>query len=69
MGILDFVLPIIKYIHQFRKFTLEETSGIGFLYYLCIILVNLTLILVLVVLILKYLSFAKVNDSLNTIKK
>ena len=46
-------LYIIKYIHQYRKLTLEESGRIGPLYYPCIISVNLALILAVVGLILK----------------
>jgi len=46
-------LYIIKYIHQYRKLTLEESGRIGPLYYPCIISVNLGLILAVVGLILK----------------
>ena len=34
-------LYIIKYIHQYRKITKEETGKVGPLYYPCIISVNL----------------------------
>ena len=46
-------LYIIKYIHQYRKLTLEESGRIGPLYYPCVISVNLALILAIVGLILK----------------
>ena len=46
-------LYIIKYIHQYRKLTLEKSGRIGPLYYPCIISVNLALILAIVGLILK----------------
>jgi hypothetical protein len=46
-------LYIIKYIHQYKKLTLEETGRIGPLYYPCIISVNLALVLALVGLILR----------------
>ena len=46
-------LYIIKYIHQYRKLTLEESGRIGPLYYPCIISVNLTLIFAIAGLILK----------------
>jgi len=46
-------LYIIKYIHQYRKLTLEKSGRIGPLYYPCIISVNLALILAVVGLILK----------------
>jgi hypothetical protein len=46
-------LYIIKYIHQYKKLTLEESGRIGPLYYPCIISVNLALILAVVGLILK----------------
>jgi len=37
-------LYIIKYIHEYRKLTKEETGKVGPLYYPCIISVNLALI-------------------------
>ena len=46
-------LYVIKYIHQYRKLTLEESGRIGPLYYPCVISVNLGLILAVVGLILK----------------
>jgi len=46
-------LYIIKYIHQYRKLTLEESGRIGPLYYPCVISVNLTLTLAIVGLILR----------------
>jgi len=46
-------LYIIKYIHQYRKLTLEKSGRVGPLYYPCIISVNLALILAVVGLILK----------------
>jgi hypothetical protein len=46
-------LYLIKYIHQYRKLTLEESGRVGPLYYPCIISVNLALILAIVGLILK----------------
>ena len=46
-------LYIIKYIHQYRKLTLEESGRIGPLYFPCIISVNLTLILAILGIILK----------------
>ena len=46
-------LYIIKYIHQYRKLTLEECGRVGPLYYPCIISVNLALILAIVGIILK----------------
>jgi len=45
-------LLIIKYIHQYRKITLEETGKVGPLYYPCVISVNMALILALAGLIL-----------------
>lgn len=48
-------LYIIKYIHQYRKTTIEETGKIGPLYYPCLISVNMALLLVLVHLLLKAL--------------
>jgi len=48
-------LLIIKYIHQYRKITVEETGKIGPLYYPCLVSVNLALVLVLIHLILKAL--------------
>ncbi|MBW2644800.1 MAG: hypothetical protein JRE23_01230 [Deltaproteobacteria bacterium] len=46
-------LYIIKYIQQYRKFTLEESGRVGPLYYPCVISVNLALILAVVSFILK----------------
>lgn len=46
-------LYIIKYIHQYRKITKEETGKVGPLYYPCIVSVNLALICAVVGLILK----------------
>jgi hypothetical protein len=46
-------LYIIKYVHQYRKLTLEESGKVGPLYYPCIISVNLALILAVAGLILK----------------
>jgi len=46
-------LYIIKYIHQYRKLTLDESGRVGPLYYPCIISVNLALILAIAGLILK----------------
>lgn len=46
-------LYIIKYIHQYKKLTLEESGRVGPLYYPCIISVNLALILAIAGLILK----------------
>ena len=37
-------LYLIKYIHQYKKITKEETGKIGPLYYPCIISVNLALV-------------------------
>ncbi len=48
-------LYIIKYIHQYRKMTVEETGKVGPLYYPCLVSVNLALLLVLVHLMLKAL--------------
>jgi hypothetical protein len=45
-------LYIIKYIHQYKKMTLEETGKVGPLYYPCIISVNMALVLALVYFIL-----------------
>jgi hypothetical protein len=45
-------LYIIKYIHQYKKITLEETGKVGPLYYPCIISVNMALVLALVYFIL-----------------
>ena len=46
-------LYIIKYIHQYKKLTLEEYGRVGPLYYPCVISVNLALILAVVGLLLK----------------
>lgn len=41
-------LLIIKYIHQYKQITKEETGKIGPLYYPCIASVNMALVLALV---------------------
>jgi len=41
-------LLIIKYIHQYKQITLEETGKVGPLFYPCIISVNLALVLAIV---------------------
>jgi hypothetical protein len=41
-------LLIIKYIHQYKQITLEETGKVGPLYYPCIVSINMTLVLALV---------------------
>ena len=46
-------LYIIKYIHQYRKLTKEETGRVGPLYYPCIISVNLALVLAIAGLLLR----------------
>jgi len=46
-------LYIIKYIHQYKKLTMEESGRVGPLYYPCVISVNLALVLAIVGLILK----------------
>ena len=46
-------LYIIKYVHQYRKLTLEESGRVGPLYYPCIISVNLALIFAIAGLILR----------------
>jgi hypothetical protein len=45
-------LFIIKYIHQYKKITLEETGKVGPLFYPCIISVNMALVLAIVYFIL-----------------
>ena len=45
-------LLIIKYIHQYKKITLEETGKVGPLYYPCIISVNMALVLAIIAFIL-----------------
>lgn len=45
-------LFIIKYIHQYKQVTLEETGKVGPLFYPCIISVNMALVLALVYFIL-----------------
>jgi hypothetical protein len=45
-------LYIIKYIHQYKKMTLEETGKVGPLYYPCIISVNMALVFALLYFIL-----------------
>jgi len=46
-------LYIIKYIHQYRKLTKEETGKVGPLYYPCIVAVNLALVLAIAGLLLR----------------
>lgn len=46
-------LYIIKYIHQYKKITKQETGKIGPLYYPCIISVNLALVCAIAGFILK----------------
>lgn len=46
-------LYIIKYIHQYRKITKEETGKIGPLYYPCVISVNLSWVFAIAGLLLK----------------
>jgi len=46
-------LYIIKYIHQYRKFTTEETGKVGPLYYPCLVSVNLAWICAVAGLILR----------------
>ena len=46
-------LYIIKYIHQYRKLTIEETGKAGPLYYPCIISINLALVCAVAGLLLK----------------
>ena len=46
-------LYIIKYIHQYKNITKQETGKIGPLYYPCIISVNLALVCAIAGLILK----------------
>lgn len=46
-------LYIIKYIHQYKKLTVQESGRAGPLYYPCIISVNLALIFAIIGLILK----------------
>jgi hypothetical protein len=45
-------LYIIKYLHQYKKITLEETGKVGPLFYPCIISVNMALVLAIVSFIL-----------------
>lgn len=46
-------LYIIKYIHQYRKITKQETGRVGPLYYPCIVSVNLALVFAIAGLLLK----------------
>jgi len=46
-------LYIIKYIHQYKQITKQETGKIGPLYYPCIVSVNLALVCGIVGLVLK----------------
>jgi hypothetical protein len=45
-------LYIIKYIHQYKKITLEETGKVGPLFYPCIISINMALVFTLLYFIL-----------------
>lgn len=45
-------LFIIKYIHQYKQITLEETGKVGPLFYPCIVSINMALVLALVYFIL-----------------
>lgn len=45
-------LFIIKYIHQYRKMTLEETGKVGPLYYPCLTSINLAFILTILYFVL-----------------
>jgi len=45
-------LLIIKYIHQYKQITLEETGKVGPLFYPCIVSINMALVLALVYFIL-----------------
>jgi hypothetical protein len=46
-------LYIIKYIHEYRKLTKEETGKVGPLYYPCVVSVNLALICAIAGLLLR----------------
>jgi hypothetical protein len=46
-------LYIIKYIHQYKKISKQETGKIGPLYYPCVISVNLALVCAIAGLVLK----------------
>ena len=46
-------LYIIKYVHEYRKLTKEETGKVGPLYYPCIISVNLALVCAIAGLLLR----------------
>jgi len=48
-------LYIIKYIHQYKKITKEETGKVGPLYYPCLVSVNLALVCAIAGLVLKRL--------------
>ena len=45
-------LLIIKYIHQYKQMTLDESGKVGPLYYPCIVSINMALVLALVYFIL-----------------
>ena len=45
-------LYIIKYLHQYKKITLEETGKVGPLFYPCIISINMALVFTLLYFIL-----------------
>ena len=46
-------LYIIKYIHQYRKITKQETGRVGPLYYPCIVSVNLAMVFAIAGFLLK----------------
>lgn len=48
ISILWLRLYIIKYIHQYKKMTKEETGKVGPLFYPCIVSINMALVLTVV---------------------
>jgi hypothetical protein len=52
INILWLRLFIIKYLHQYRKITLEETGKVGPLFYPCLASVNIALVLAVIGMIL-----------------
>ena len=46
-------LYIPKYVHQYKKITLEETGKVGALFYYWIVSINLTLFLAIIGIVLK----------------
>jgi hypothetical protein len=52
INVLFIRLLTLKYIHQYKQITLEETGKVGPLFYPCIISINIALVLTVVAFIL-----------------